>query len=196
MTTFIKKKAQNILVKAATSILVGLAALNAQSQTANPSTAGTPKTQVTVRLTDKGATAELPFMPIGHSTTVSSARFSAMYFGPQSDSDISFLILAKSPRPRYSGNRSFGVRFLINETPLKTNLRKVNKVVRDSDGESLQFSVTTEDVAWMATADKLSFVVYDADTEDKLDTYDFTVGGLQELKTFAGSVRLVRNYEP
>lgn len=72
----------------------------------------------------------------------------------------------------------------------------VNKVVRDSEGESLQFSVTTEDVAWMATADKLSFVIYDADSGDKLDSYYFTVGSLQELKTFAGSVRLIRNYEP
>ena len=196
MTTFIKKKAQNILVMVATSTVVGLPALNAQPQTAKPSTAGTPKTQVTVRLTDKGPTSELPFMPIGHPTTVSSAQFSAMYFGPQSESDISFLVLAKSPRSRYSGNRTFGVRVLINETPLKTNLRMVNKVVRDSDGESLQFSVTTEDVAWMATADKLSFVVYDADTGEKLDTYYFTVGGLQELKKFAGSVRLIRSYAP
>jgi hypothetical protein len=169
-----------------------ITAFNAIAQKPAPK----PSTLVNVSIDDDGATSELPFIPIAGPVGVKDAQFSAMYFGPQSDSDISLLILAKFQRPRYGGKRTFAVKFLIDETNLSKNLRLINRVVADEDGESLQFSITTEELAWLVLGDRLEITVYDGDSQQKLDTYRFTANGLKELKSFAKSVLILRSYGP
>jgi len=174
--------------------VLGIVPVCAVAQKASSTPAA--KTKVTIAMTDRGPTSELPFIPIGMPIGVTKAEISAKYFGPQSDSDISFIVLAKSARLRYSGSRTFGISFLIDEVPLKSPLRMVNRVSADTRGESLQFFVTTEDLAWLTLGDKLEFVVHDADSGLKLDTFHLTAGGRDELKKFAKSVLLLRSMAP
>jgi hypothetical protein len=104
-------------------------------------------TNVTIRITDEGATSELPFVPIAMSPGLSGAQFSIKYFGPQSESDISVLLLLHGAKNRYR-DVELGMRLIIDKEPLNQNkLRLVREVSKHEGGDLLSFSITTEELA-------------------------------------------------
>lgn len=152
------------------------------------------KDYVRVAITDGGATSELLPMPIGMSPNISSAEIGIKYFGVQSESDISCILILKGAKRRYSVNETFGIKLYVDDIPLSQNkLRMVNSVDKKADEEVLHFYITTENLAWLGTAGSVKIEIYNTDTERKYDTFLFTQSGLAEFKRFAKSVLLIQS---
>ncbi|MGI8668528.1 MAG: hypothetical protein ACR2J3_01640 [Aridibacter sp.] len=153
-----------------------------------------PKDYVQLSITDDGATSELLPMPIGMSPNLSGAEIGIKYFGVQSESDISVVLILKGTKNRYSANETFGVKFYADDIPLSKNKYRMIQSVRKGAGEEiLQFFITSEDLAWLATASSAKIEIYNSDTERKYDTLSFTPTGFAEFKRFAKSVLLIRS---
>ena len=152
---------------------------------------------VQVSATDDGFTSELLPMPIGMSPNLSDAKIGIKYFGAQNESetDVSFVLILKGTKNRYSGNVNFGVKAFSDTTPLSRNkYRMVQSVQKDNGGETLKFALTTEEVAWLATGSSVKFEIYNHDTDKKYDTVSFTTTGFAEYKMFVKSVLLIRSF--
>lgn len=76
---------------------------------------------VKLAVQDESATSELLPMPMAISPNLSDAEIGIKYFGPQSDSDISVLLILKGTKNRYSKGASFGAKFFADDIPLKSN---------------------------------------------------------------------------
>ncbi len=152
------------------------------------------KDYVSVAIKDDNATSELLAMPMAFSPNLSMAEIGIKYFGPDSDSDISVLLILKGTRKRYSKGGSFGVKIFSDDIPLKANrLRGVSKVDNNKEDETLHFYITSEEVAWLATSETAKIELYDVETQAKLDTVSFTKAGFSEFKRFAKSVLLIKS---
>lgn len=143
---------------------------------------------------DGGVTSELTLIPISVSLNLISAKFGAMYFGPQSESDISIIFLLMGTKERYSTGETFGVKFYADDMPPNsTKVRLINSVKNEEGGELLQFNIKLEELAWLANAKKLSFRTFNVDADANFDTLTFTNTGLAEFKEFAKSVFLIKS---
>lgn len=143
------------------------------------------------------AVSELLPMPMGMSPNLSDAKIGIKYFGVQNESeaDVSFILILKGTKNRYSGNVNFGVKAFSDTTPLSRNkYRMVQSVQKDNGGETLKFALTTEEVAWLATGSSVKFEIYNHDTDKKYDTVSFTTTGFAEYKMFVKSVLLIRSF--
>jgi len=157
-------------------------------------TAIAPKDYIQLVITDGEATSELLPMPIVMSPNLSGAKIGIKYFGAQSDADISFVLILKGTKNRYSTNETFGVKLYADDIPLSKNkYRVVDSVDKTNGGETLHFYLTTEDLAWLATANSVKIEIYNSDTEKRFDTLSFTKTGFAEFKRFAKSVLLIRS---
>ena len=156
----------------------------------------TPKDYVVIETSDDGATVELLPMQIGMTPNLNGAEVGIKYFGPQADSDLSFLIMLQEPRHRYyAATATFGVKLYSDDVPLSKNrYRLINSVRMDSGKEVLHFSITTEDLAWLATATSVKIEIYNSDTQQRLDTLFFTPTTLVQLKKFAKGVLLTKSF--
>ncbi|MBA2749071.1 MAG: hypothetical protein H0X72_01650 [Acidobacteria bacterium] len=150
---------------------------------------------VQVSATDDGFTSELLPMPIGMSPNLSGAEIGIKYFGVQSEGDISVVLILKGTKNRYSTNETFGVKLYSEDLPLSENkYRMIQSVRKDEGGEILQFNITSEEVAWLATGNSAKIEIYNSDTKRKYDTLSFTPTGFAEYKMFAKSVLLIRSF--
>ena len=153
-----------------------------------------PKDYIQVAITDDGATSELLPMPIGMSPNLSGAEIGIKYFGVQSESDISVVLILKGTKNRYSTNETFGVKLYSDGIPLSKNkYRMIQSVRNDAGGETLQFFIPSEELAWLAAANSAKIEIYNSDAERKFDTLSFTPTGFAEFKRFAKSVLLIRS---
>jgi len=136
----------------------------------------TPKDYVVIDTSDDGATVELLPMQIGMTPNLTGAEIGIKYFGPQADSDLSFLLMLQEPGRRYyAATATFGVKLYSDDVPLSKNgYRLINWVKMDSGKEVLHFSITTEDLAWLASATSVKIEIYNSDTQQRLDTPFFT----------------------
>jgi len=156
----------------------------------------TTEDYVQVAITDDGTTSELLPMPIGMSPNLSGAEIGIKYFGVQSKGDISFILILKGTKNRYSTNETFGVKLYSDDIPLRKNrYRIVDSIDKARDGETLHFYLTTEDLAWLAMANSVKIEIYNTDTDKKYDTLSFTRTQFAEFKRFAKSVLLLRSFE-
>lgn len=154
-----------------------------------------PKDYVQMEITDDGATSELLPMPVGMSPNLSSAEVGIKYFGVESGSDISFILILGGTNNRYSADTTFGVKLYSDDIPLSKNkYRMIDSVDKDAGKETLHFYVTTEDLAWLAAASSVKIEIYNSDTERKYDTLTFTPTGFTQFKRFAKSVLLIRSH--
>ena len=154
-----------------------------------------PKDYVQLVITDDGATTELLPMPLVMSPNLSGAEIGIKYFGVESESDISFVLILKGTKNRYSANETFGVKLYSDDIPLSKNkYRVIDSVDRAGGGETLHFYLTTEDLAWLAGANSVKIETYNTDTDKRYDTFSFTQGGFAEFKRFAKSVLLIRSH--
>ncbi len=81
------------------------------------------------------------------------------------------------------------------DLPLSKNkYRIISSVDKVGGGETLHFYLTTEDLAWLATANSVKIEIYNTDTEKKYDTFSFTQAGFVQFKKFAKSVLLIRSF--
>lgn len=152
------------------------------------------KDYIQVIINDNETTSELLPIPLINSPSVTGAEIGIKYFGPQSDSDISFLLILKGTKNRYSSKETFGVTVYSDDVPLSKNkYRIINSVDKDVGGETLHFYLTIEELAWLSAADSVRIEVYDAEKEKKLDTFSFTRVGFVQFKKFAKSVLLIRS---
>jgi hypothetical protein len=88
-----------------------------------------PKDYVNVEISDDGATAELLPMPVGMSPNLSSAEIGIKYFGAQSESDVSFILILRGTKNRYSASGTFGVKSYSGDIPLSKNkLRLIESI--------------------------------------------------------------------
>jgi hypothetical protein len=134
-------------------------------------------------------------MPVGMSPNLSSAEIGIKYFGAQSESDISFILILRGTKNRYSANGTFGVKLYSGDIPLSKNkLRLIESVDKDEGKDTLHFHITPEEVAWLAAASSVKIEIYNSDTEQKYDTLSFTQTGLAEFKRFAKGVLLIRSF--
>jgi len=155
----------------------------------------TKKDYIQIVTKDNGTTVELLPTTIGMSPSLSSAEVSVMYFGPQSDSDISFLLILGGAKGRYSTDVTYGAKFYSDGISIRGNrYRTVNQVTRDGARDVLHLYLTTEDLAWLVVGDSVKVDVYEVDTGKKLDTFSFTSGGVTRLKEFAKAVLLTKSY--
>ncbi len=144
-----------------------------------------PKGFVQIATTDDGATSELLPMPIGMSANLSGAEIGIKYFGAQSESDISFVLILKGTKNRYSANGTFGVKLYSDDIPLSKNKYRIIDSVDKGVGEgTLHFHITTEELAWLAAASSVRIEIFNSDTERKYDTLSFTQTGFAEFKRF------------
>lgn len=153
------------------------------------------KDYVQMAITDNGATSELLPMPIGMSPNLSSAEVGIKYFGVDSESDVSVILILSGTKNRYSSNATFGVKIYSDDIPLSKNkYRMISSVDKDAGEETLHFYITTEEVAWLAMANSVKIEIYDSDTGQKYDSLYFTPTGLAQFKRFAKSVLLIRSH--
>jgi len=153
-----------------------------------------PKDYVQLVITDDGATSELLPMPIAMSPNLSGAEIGIKYFGVQSENDISFVLILKGTRNRYSASETFGVKLYSDDIPLSKNkYRVVDSIDKAGGGETLHFYLTTEDLAWLATASSVKIEIYNTETDKRYDTFSFTQAGFSEFKRFVKSVLLIRS---
>lgn len=154
------------------------------------------KTNVEIAVQDDNATSELPFIQMAMRPGMKNVQFSAMYFGPKSESDVSFLLLLVGSKTPYDNKTTYAVRVLIDDVPLKADkARMVRSVKKETGGFLVSFHVTTEEVAWMATGSRLTFSLINTDdaVEKETDVAMFTPAGLTEFKKFAQSILLIRS---
>lgn len=134
-------------------------------------------------------------MPIGMSPNLSSAEVGIKYFGVESESDVSFILILRGTNNRYSANATFGVKLYSDDLPLSKNkYRMIDSVNKEAGEETLHFYITAEELAWLAAASSVKIEIYNADTEQKYDTLYFTPTGFTQFKRFAKSVLLIRSY--
>jgi hypothetical protein len=130
-----------------------------------------PKDYVQMEISDDGATSELLPMPIGMSPNLSSAEVGIKYFGVESESDISFILILGGTNNRYSAHTTFGVKLYSDDVPLSKNkYRVIDHVDRDAGKETLRFHITPEELAWLAASSSVKIEIYNADAERKYDT--------------------------
>lgn len=154
-----------------------------------------PKDYVQMEITDDGATSELLPMPIGISPNLSSAEVGIKYFGVESESDVSFILILGGTNNRYSANATFGVKLYSDGISLSRNkYRMIDSVDGDAGKEILHFHVTPKELAWLVASSSVKIEIYNADAERKYDTLSFTPTGFTQLKKFAKSVLLIRSY--
>lgn len=155
-----------------------------------------PSKYVQLIINDEGATSELLPMPLVMSPNLSGAEIGIKYFGVESESDISFILILKGTKNRYAAKETFGVKLYSDDIPLRENkFRLIDSVDKNVGGETLHFYLTTEDLAWLATADSsIKIEVYNSDTEKKYDSFSFTTAGFAEFKKFAKSVLLIKSH--
>ena len=145
-----------------------------------------------IRIKDDGATSELPLVPIAASPKLRSAKLGAMYFGPQSESDISIILELQGTKSRYRTDNTFGVRLSSNGIQLKNDkLRIVTAIDNIPGGDRLHFYITTEELSWLANSRALVIESMNADSGEILDAFTFTVPSLKEFKKFAESVLMI-----
>lgn len=149
---------------------------------------------ILVEVTDDGATSELLPIAVGMTPNLTEAKIGIKYFGTESESDISFILIFKGTKSRYRTNKAFGVQLLIDDVPLSSSkYRIVDSVEETTGGETIHFYITTEDLAWLATAAKIKIALFQTDTNTKMDMILFTPANVIELKKFAKSVYLIRS---
>jgi hypothetical protein len=156
---------------------------------------------VQVSMTDDGLTSELLLMPIGMSPSLSGAEIGIKFFGVESDSDISVILVLKGTKNRYSTNETFAVKLYSDDLPvIKNKFRMIGSVRKEAESikketgkEILQFFITSEELAWLAMAGSVKIEIYNFDEQRKYDTLSFTPTGLTEFKGFAKSVLLIRS---
>lgn len=156
-----------------------------------------PSKYIELRINDEGATSELLPMPIVLSPNLSGAEIGIKYFGVESESDISFVLILKGTKSRYAAKETFGVKLYSDDLPLRENKYRIIDLIDKAGGgdASLHFYLTTEDVAWLATAEtSIKIEVYNSDTDKKYDTFSFTKAGFAEFKKFAKSVLLIKSH--
>ena len=165
------------------SILLIAAANTAQSQ----------QKYVEVRVEKSNATSELKEMVVGATPNLTKASVGLMYFGPESESDISFLMFLEGAKGRYSQETTYGVRLFAGDTALSPNkLRMVDRIDKDGKRDLIAIHLTTEELAWLISSDGVKIELYDADAEKRLDTLTFTPTGFRELKQFGKSVLMIK----
>jgi len=153
------------------------------------------KGHLQVEVTENGATSELLPIPLAVTPHLPSAEIGIKYFGVQSDSDISVLLILKGTKNLYSSKENFGVRLYSDDVPLsQTKYRKINSVDKDADTETLHFYLKSEDLAWLAASKSLRIESYLVDSEKKHHTFTFDEAALAEFKSFAKSVFLIRSH--
>lgn len=146
-------------------------------------------------INDKGATSELLPISVGMSPNLSGAKIGIKYFGVASDSDISFILILKGTKSLYSSGESFGVKMFVDDIALRDKkYRIIDKVDKNGNEETLHFYITTEDLAWLATGEKLSITLYNTETDKKHDTVFLTPTNYKEFKDFVKSVYLIRSF--
>ncbi len=153
------------------------------------------KDYVKVEISDDGATAELLPMPVGMSPNLSYAEIGIKYFGGQSESDISFILILRGTKNRYSVNETFGVKLYSDDIPLSKNkLRLIESVDKEAGKETLHFHITAEELAWLAAASSVRIEIHDSDTEQKHDVLFLTQSGVAQFKKFGKGVLLIRSF--
>lgn len=153
------------------------------------------KDYINVSIENDGATSELLPMPMATSPNLSKAEIGIKYFGVQSESDISVLLILKGTKKRYVSESTFAVKLFCDDIALSENkLRMIGSVDKLADGETLHFYLTTEEVAWLASAASSKIEIYDSGAETKLDTISFTPTGFTEFKRYAKSILLIKSH--
>jgi hypothetical protein len=152
---------------------------------------------VEVVVADDRITSELTPIVIGGSPNLSSAKFGAKYFGQRADSDISVLLFLRGTKYRYSVDETFAVILYIDGVRMSQDkARLVSAVDKHVGEEVLHFQITTEEVAWLATANNLTFETISVESGKRIDSFVFTRGALTDFKKFAKSVQLIRGMSP
>ncbi len=153
------------------------------------------KDYINVAITDDGATSELLPMPMAMSPNLSKAEIGIKFFGVQSESDVSVLLILKGTKKRYTSESTFAVKVFCDDIALSENkLRMIGSVDKLADGETLHFYLKTEEIAWLASAASAKIEIYDLDAGMKLDTISFTPTGFTEFKRFAKSILLIKSH--
>ena len=154
-----------------------------------------PSKNVKLVVNDEGATSELLPIEVGMSPTLTGAKIGIKYFGLTNESDISIILMLKGTKSFYSSGASLGVKMFVDDIPLRKNkYRIVDSVNKDGTDEVLHFYITTEDLAWLATGDKLSIAVFNTETDKKHDEVFLRSSTMKEFKDFAQSVYLIRSF--
>lgn len=180
-------------MKASLTILILLVVAPCVPGQAKKDTA--PKDYVHVEISNGGATSELLPMAIGMSPNLSSAEVGIKYFGAESESDVSFILILGGTNERYSTNATFGVKLYSDDLPLSKNkYRMIDSVSKEAGKETLRFYITLEELAWLAAASSVKIEIYNVDTERKYDTLYFTPTKFTQFKRFARSVLLIRSF--
>ena len=172
------------------TILLFLPCVYGQSKPLNK-----PSKNVQVVVNNEDATSELLPIEVGMSPNLTGAKIGIKYFGIKSESDISFILILKGTKSIYSSGASFGVKMYVDDVPLlKNKYRSVQSVDKNGAEEVLRFYITTEDLAWMATGNKVSITIFNIETDKKHDTLFLTPALMKEFKDFAKSVYLIRSF--
>jgi len=95
---------------------------------------------------------------------------------------------------RYGTGETFGVVLYVDDVPMsRANARLITSVDRDAGEDVLHFQITSEEVAWLATANSLTIKTFNVETNIRYDSFVFTPLALTEFKKFAKSVHLIRS---
>lgn len=147
---------------------------------------------VNVTVGDENATSELLRMPLGSEGTSADFDIGIMYFGPSSDSDLSTILYMNGSRARYSSESAYGVKLITDDIALRSNhLRGVLRVVKEKGYDRLHFHLKREELAWLATGERIRIEVYDTQNAKLFDSISFTRSNVAEFKRFAKSVLLI-----
>lgn len=177
---------KNILILSIFALILGVVSAVAQKPTA--------KDFVVVTTAEDNATAELTRMPIGVSSVGNATDIGIMYFGPNKDSDISFILFLKPAKNRYSVEGSYGIRFYTDDVALKQDkVRDLSKVANDKDNDRLHFYLTSEEVAWLATGSKFRIELVDVKLWKTVESIQFSNAAAAEFKRFARSILLINS---
>lgn len=150
---------------------------------------------IVINMNDGETSSEMLPIMIGFGKGLTSAKFGAKYFGPQSESGISIILLLAGTGKTYQPQTDYGLEFIIDDINLnKGKFRLVNKLDNDEGYRVLQFIISTEEFAWMISGDKLQLNVYNLEEKKMLHYVTITPSMMRELKAFGKSVILIRSH--
>jgi hypothetical protein len=175
-------------------ILIFVLALTATAIGQSNRASGT-KDYVRVEFSEGGATSELLPMHVAATSSLFGAEIGMKYFSVESDSDLSFILWLQGTRGRYSAGGTFGVKLYSDDLALSKNrLRIIDRIHKDGGKDALHFHMTTEELAWLATAKSIRIEIYNSDTQQRFDTISLTQTNMSQFKKFAKSVLMIRSF--
>lgn len=181
-----------LLTAIALTLLISLS-MSAQGKSGGRPKDGGNSDKILIAVKNDNLTSELLPIPLEHGMKLTWAEFGAMYFGPGSGSDVSFILLLKGTKGWYGSAGRLGVKVFVDDAPLlDASLREVDSVKDYEGGELVHFFMKETEIAKMAAGKSLSMTLYDTDAGVERDTLRFDSKALAHFRRFATSIELLK----